>query len=73
MSSMPTPPKMVARKPRRSRKPLPQKPAPACGPIVRQVRGRRVERPAEPPYDRETRGDAADRLFTELARAVTGE
>ena len=35
---------VMARSPRRTRKPLPQKPAPACRPIVRQVRGKRVQR-----------------------------
>jgi len=73
---MPTPPRIVvARKPRHSRKPLPQKPAPACGPIVRVIDGKRLERAAEPPYDHEVRaGAAADRLFAKLARpAVRGK
>lgn len=56
---MPKSPIIVrASKQRRGRKPLPHKPEPACGPIVRHVRGTRVKAtdtaqsaPAESPRD----------------------
>ena len=54
---------VIARKPRRTREPASPAKPPACGPIVRQVRGWRVELPAEVPYDHKARGDAADALF----------
>ena len=67
-TNTPTPPTIVtARPPPRSRKPRPQKPEPAVGPIVRQVRGKRVELPPEPPRDYAA-GDAADRLFERVAK-----
>ena len=66
---------VVARKPRSNssnRKPLPQKPAPACGPIVRQVRGQRVPKPVDP--EAEVRGqEMLDRLMADPRRAARGE
>jgi hypothetical protein len=40
---------VVAPKPPRSRKPLPKREPPACGPVVRMIRGKAVERQAQLP------------------------
>ena len=65
---------VVARKPRPTREPAPPAKPPACGPIVRVIDGKHLERVTEEPHDHEVRGAAADRLFAELARpAVRGK
>ena len=74
---------VVARKPRRSRKPLPHKPEPACGAVVRVVRGKAIAKPVDPEAEERApggrgapdggpvtgNGGASDRNFgTTLAR-----
>jgi hypothetical protein len=65
---------VVARKPRRSPKPLPpRKTPPACGPLVRVIRGKAVERQAEDPASDERARDGLERLLEESRRAARGE
>ena len=60
---------VVARKPRRSRKPVPHKPEPACGPVVRVVKGRAVAKLVDP--DAEDRARAGvERLMADPRRAT---
>jgi hypothetical protein len=74
MVAIMAPPRIViARKPRRSRKPLPQKPAPACGPIVRVIHGKRFAPPAES-AEAKARADAAfERVMADPRAAARGE
>jgi hypothetical protein len=70
---MPTSRIVFARKPRRSRKPLPQKPEPVCGPVVRMARGKAVvPPPADPEADARAKA-ALDRLMSDARRAARGE
>jgi hypothetical protein len=64
---------VVAPKARRSRKPSPAKPAPACGPVVRIIRGKAVVPPRPADFDDKARAEAAERLLDDLRRAARGE
>ena len=60
-----------ARKPRRSRKALPHKPAPACGPVVRLVRGKAVTKPVDAEAEERARA-GLERLMVDPSRAARG-
>ena len=61
---------VVARKPRRARRPLPKQPAPACGPVVRVVRGKAIKPPPDPEADARA-GAALDRMMADAIAAAT--